>query len=180
MNDDDERLRNKIKHSKKIVVHIPSLVILSPEDSTSQHTNTEKIPTLLYPKSNKSLRTHYLPPLRMRQESVPNIDTSNLYSHRNLDSTFREISGNLNGSFRNNFTTQLFDQFKESKLKRSWLEMTANSVCKKNVNSSPKKLPSSNTQLVKLVTPRSLPKINRFSFPRNSNTSIYPHLNIAD
>lgn len=184
MNDDDGFLRNKtaplnttIKTSKKIVVHIPSLVILELEEP-NKHTATDKIPSLLYPRSNPSRRTHYLPPLRIRQESTPNIDTTNLYADTsNSHTTFGEMSGNLNRSLRNNLMSQVFDQFKESKLKKSWLEMTANSICKKSANSSPKKLPSSPTQLIKLVTPRSIPKIDRFGFPRDSRASICQHMN---
>lgn len=188
MTDDDGRLRNNLpkldpistKPAKKIVVHIPSLVMLS-ESGSSLSTECEKIPSLFYPKSNQSFRAHYLPPLRMRQESTPNIETSSFFSaSRNIQAFYKDFDGSFNRSFRSNLTSQVFDQFKESKCKKSWLETTTGSIGKKGLSLSPRKIEQSSHRLVKLVTPKSMPKIDRFNFARDSTASTYNPFNTSD
>jgi len=188
MTDDDGRLRNNLpkldpnstKPAKKIVVHIPSLVMLS-EMGSCLSTESKKKPSLFYPKSNQSFRAHYLPPLRMRQGSTPNIETpSFFYASQNINASCKDFDGSFNRSFRSSLTSQVFDQFKESKYKKSWLETTTGSIGKKGLSPNPRKIQHSSHQLVKLVNPKSMSKIDRFNFARDSTASIYNPFKTSD
>jgi hypothetical protein len=117
----------------------------------------------------------------MRQESTPNIETSSFFSaSRNIQAFYKDFDGSFNRSFRSNLTSQVFDQFKESKCKKSWLETTTGSIGKKGLSLSPRKIEQSSHQLVKLVTPKSMPKIDRFNFARDSTASTYNPFNTSD